>query len=81
VNAREDKAQVRRLYRDLKGRGFNPWLDEFDLIGGQLWKTEIPKAIREAEIFLACLSRLTNLSRNSHRRSQRRWPSGESRLR
>lgn len=56
AHAREDKAQVRKLYHDLKALGFNPWLDEIDLIPGQIWKTEIPKAIREAEVFLACLS-------------------------
>jgi TIR domain len=56
AHAREDKPQVRKLYADLKARGFNPWLDEIDIIPGQLWKTEITKAIREAEVFLACLS-------------------------
>jgi hypothetical protein len=56
AHAREDKAQVRKLYNDLKMRGFNPWLDEIDLIPGQVWRTEIPKAIRQAEVFLACLS-------------------------
>jgi formylglycine-generating enzyme required for sulfatase activity len=56
AHAREDKAQVRKLYDELKVRGFDPWLDVVDLMPGQIWKTEIPKAIREAEIFLACLS-------------------------
>jgi formylglycine-generating enzyme required for sulfatase activity len=56
AHAREDKAQVRKLYDDLKMKGFDPWLDAVDLMPGQIWKTEIPKAIREAEIFLACLS-------------------------
>ena len=50
------KPQVRKLYADLKARGFDPWLDEVDLLPGQIWKTEIPKAIRQAGIFLACLS-------------------------
>ena len=56
AHAREDKAQVRKLYDDLKARGFDPWLDEKDLRAGQIWKTEIPKAIRQARLFLACLS-------------------------
>ena len=56
AHASEDKAQVRKLFADLKARGFDPWLDEIDLMPGQIWKTEIPKAIRRAEIFLACLS-------------------------
>ena len=50
------KPQVRKLYADLKARGFDPWLDEKDLRAGQIWKIEIPKAIRQAPLFLACLS-------------------------
>ena len=56
AHASEDKEPVRRLYHDLKARGFEPWLDEMDLVPGQVWKTEIPKAIRQAGVFLACLS-------------------------
>jgi formylglycine-generating enzyme required for sulfatase activity len=56
AHAREDKPQVRKLYADLKAHGFDPWLDEIDLVPGQIWKTEIPNAIRHAEMFLACLS-------------------------
>jgi TIR domain/Sulfatase-modifying factor enzyme 1 len=56
AHAREDKPQVRKLYDDLKARGLDPWLDEMDLMPGQIWKIEIPKAIRQAGIFLACLS-------------------------
>ncbi|MGI9509637.1 MAG: toll/interleukin-1 receptor domain-containing protein [Geminicoccaceae bacterium] len=36
--------------------GFDPWLDEIDLLPGQAWKEEIPKAIAGAKVFLACLS-------------------------
>lgn len=56
AHAREDKAQVRKLHAELKARGFEPWLDEVDLMPGQIWKVEIPKAIRAAGLFLACLS-------------------------
>ena len=56
AHAREDKPQVRKLYADLTARGLDPWLDEVDLVPGQIWKEEIPKAIRHAGIFLACLS-------------------------
>ena len=52
AHAREDKAQVRTLYADLKARGFDPWLDEEDLLPGQIWKEEIPKAIRQAGVLL-----------------------------
>ena len=56
-HANEDKPQVREVYQRLKAEGFQPWLDEIDLIPGQNWQVEIPKAIRESGIFLACLSR------------------------
>lgn len=56
AHASEDKVQVRKLYADLKERGFDPWLDEIDLLPGQIWKNEIPKAIADAAVFLACIS-------------------------
>ena len=56
AHAREDKQQVRALYYQLRRNGFNPWLDEIDLVPGQIWKDEIPKAIADAGVFLACLS-------------------------
>ncbi len=51
-----DKELVRKLYKELKEQGLDPWLDEEDLIPGQLWTLEIPKAIRECDYFIACLS-------------------------
>ena len=47
---------MRQLYRELVARGFAPWLDSEDLLPGQFWKAEVPKAIRGAAVFLACLS-------------------------
>lgn len=57
AHASEDKPQVRELYDQLKTKGFSPWLDEIDLLGGQEWDVEISNAIRHATIFLACLSK------------------------
>ena len=57
AHAREDEAQVRTLYHWLKERGFDPWLDKLDLLPGQLWRDEIPKAIAGSAVFLACLSK------------------------
>ena len=56
AHASEDKNEVRELYRRLEAVGFHPWLDEIDLQPGQNWQIEIPKAIRESETFIACLS-------------------------
>jgi TIR domain len=56
AHASEDKDAVRRLYSQLKSSGFRPWLDEIDLMPGQNWPVEIPKAIGRSDIFIACLS-------------------------
>jgi len=57
AHAAEDKPQVRQLYKQLEDQGYRPWLDEKDLLPGQNWKIEIPKAINECELFCACLSK------------------------
>ncbi|NEQ51951.1 MAG: TIR domain-containing protein [Leptolyngbya sp. SIO3F4] len=54
--ASEDKEKVVQLYNRLKQRGFEPWLDKKNLKAGQNWRSEIPKAIKNSDIFLACLS-------------------------
>ncbi len=52
-----DKPRVRDLYKRLQADGFDPWLDEEDLLPGQKWQQEIPKAVRAADTILVCLSR------------------------
>ena len=41
----EDKPLVREVYQRLKSEGFEPWLDEVDLLPGQLWDREIRESI------------------------------------
>jgi hypothetical protein len=53
----KDKSIVRDFYRRLQTTGIVPWFDEEDLLPGQKWRTEIPKAVRAADIVLVCLSR------------------------
>jgi hypothetical protein len=48
---------VRDLYRRLKGEGFSPWLDEVELLPGQDWRDEIPKAVYRSDVVIVCLSR------------------------
>lgn len=57
AHASEDKDAVRELYAQLKAERFAPWLDEIDLIPGQNWQIEIPKAIKNCDIFVACISK------------------------
>lgn len=53
----DDKPAVRDLYAKLQAAGVKPWLDEEELVPGQKWKVEIPKAIRASDVILVCLSR------------------------
>ena len=54
--AREDLEQARKLYRDLKSSGLNPWLDMEDLMPGQNWKHSIKEAIKNSEYFIPLFS-------------------------
>ena len=59
AHAQEDKDTVIRLYEKLKREGYQPWLDKMDLLAGQNWRVEIPKAIKQSHIFIACFSKLS----------------------
>jgi hypothetical protein len=52
-----DKPAVRELYQRLKADGCEPWLDEEDILPGQDWQREIPKAVRASDVVIVCLSR------------------------
>jgi hypothetical protein len=57
-HARDDRAQVREIYHRLRAiEGFEPWLDEEDLLPGQLWAREIPRALQTSDAVLIFLSR------------------------
>ncbi|MCC6298572.1 MAG: SUMF1/EgtB/PvdO family nonheme iron enzyme [Anaerolineales bacterium] len=55
-HASADKPKVRELYRTLRRRGLQPWLDAEDLIPGQNWELEIPKALLSSDAIIICLS-------------------------
>lgn len=52
-----DKTAVRELWSRLRADGFQPWLDEEELLPGQYWANEIPRAVRNSDIVIVCLSR------------------------
>jgi hypothetical protein len=56
-HASEDKAAVEAIYGRLKAFGYKPWLDKRDLLPGQRWRLEIPKAIRASDYILIFLSK------------------------
>ncbi len=53
----EDAAYASRLYNDLAGGGFHPWMDRRKLLPGQNWPRAIEDAIETADFFVACFSR------------------------
>lgn len=55
-HASADKPAVRDLYKRLAADGVDVWLDAESLIAGQNWQVEIPKAIKDADVVIVCLS-------------------------
>ncbi|MEL7118753.1 MAG: TIR domain-containing protein [Bacteroidota bacterium] len=55
-HASEDKPQVMKYYHQLKAADFNPWMDKMDLLPGQNWRREIPKAIQSARFIIVFFS-------------------------
>jgi hypothetical protein len=62
-HANEDKPQVRDIYQRLKAEGFQSWLDEEDLLPGQLWDQEIRKALKASDFILIFFSQNSVLKR------------------
>lgn len=56
-HASGDKSAVRELYQRLRADGIDAWLDEENLLPGQDWQRAIPKAVRESDVVIVCLSR------------------------
>lgn len=51
-----DKPEVRKLYWLLRNKGFDPWLDEEQILPGLPWQQEIEKALRTSDVVIVCLS-------------------------
>ncbi len=56
-HASGDKEKVRDLYKRLTAEGVDAWLDQEKLLPGQDWRMEIPRAVREADVVVICLSK------------------------
>ena len=52
-----DKPAVRELHQRLCADGIDAWLDEENLLPGQDWQREIPRAVRQSDAVIVCLSR------------------------
>lgn len=55
-HASGDKPAVIELYNRLVKDGVDAWLDKEKLIPGQNWQFEIPKAVKNSDIVVVCLS-------------------------
>ena len=75
-HAHDDKLKTRELYRYLRKRGIQPWLDAEDLVGGQDWRVEIPKAIKTSDAIIVCLSKNSINKEGFVRNRVRAKPSG-----
>ena len=63
--AKEDIDIVSKLYRRLKEKGYEPWLDIKNLLPGQRWEQEIPKAIKTSDFVLVFFSK-TSISKRGY---------------
>ena len=52
----EDSAAALKLYKELRAKGLDVWMDTESLLPGQNWKTTIRREIRESRYFTAVLS-------------------------
>ncbi len=62
-HASEDKPKVVEVYRFLLQQGFKPWLDKEDLLPGQRWDQEIPKALKASDFVLIFFSQKSTTKR------------------
>jgi len=52
----EDLALVEKLVLDLTNAGYDIWLDRSRLLPGRRWRSDIKRAIADADYFIACFS-------------------------
>lgn len=57
--ASEDKPSARYIASVLEQKGFEPWLDEEQLLPGHDWKLEIERAVDKADAIVVCLSKIS----------------------
>lgn len=69
--AREDLETAKKLYFDLKAGGFDPWLDEKNLLAGQNWRQVIPQELRKTGYVLILMSTISVKKRGYVQAEQR----------
>jgi hypothetical protein len=54
--SRRDKTQCDEIVRTLEGKGFKVWQDTKNIRGGDKWRADVERGIRDADIFVVLLS-------------------------
>ncbi len=57
--SREDFPEVERWYHALESQGFQPWMEDLDLVPGEVRKSVVEDAVATADFFIVCVSRRT----------------------
>jgi len=57
--AHVDRNTVQKVYRFLRDKKIEVWLDDENLIAGQDWRTEIEKALYSSDAVIVCLSKIS----------------------
>lgn len=54
--SRPNQEHARRLYDEMRARGYDPWFDKEKLLAGQKWRVEIAKAIKSSDFAVILFS-------------------------
>jgi TIR domain len=63
--ASEDKPQVEEVRQRLQKLDFQPWMDKYDLLPGQWWQDEIPRALKASDFILIFFSKKAYTERSA----------------
>jgi len=55
--ASEDRQQIEEIYQRFRALEWQPWMDKVDLLPGQRWQQEIPRALKASDFILIFFSR------------------------
>ena len=66
--ASEDRAQAREIHQRLTAQGYQPWLDDEDLLPGQDFKLVIERSLTSSDFVIICLSQTSVAKRSFFQR-------------
>jgi hypothetical protein len=63
IYAREDLNSARKLWQDLKDRGFNPWLDVEEILPGAVWRKSVLQSLEMSAAAVVLISENLKMKR------------------